>query len=198
MTYTGKKLWYHDVLIEELQVLREVLMKNEVPFWIDFGTLLGAYRDGKMIPWDYDTDVSVWIDDAEKMLAAVQAMKSKGFDTRGDRNAKHLRVVRFFKDDFDFHVDIFPWFVDSDNDGMVRAAVKHSIWRHPLELKNFVDIEFEGVMYPSPENPKPFFERFYGATWREPKVLSGNAVWIKNHDPTNQDIIDEIHKYGGY
>lgn len=31
---------------------------NEVTYWIDFGTLIGAARSGKFIPWDDDIDVS--------------------------------------------------------------------------------------------------------------------------------------------
>lgn len=37
-------------------VTNELLQHSGVPYWLDCGTLLGWYREGGLIPWDYDID----------------------------------------------------------------------------------------------------------------------------------------------
>lgn len=44
-------------LKDALRELKIVLEREEIPFWLDFGTLLGAHRSGDMIPWDDDIDI---------------------------------------------------------------------------------------------------------------------------------------------
>lgn len=46
-------------LIYLLWQIKEVLDKCNIEFWLDCGTLLGAVRDGKIIPWECDLDLGV-------------------------------------------------------------------------------------------------------------------------------------------
>jgi len=39
-----------------IKITNEVLKLSGVTYWIDFGTLLGAHRDGRTIPHDHDID----------------------------------------------------------------------------------------------------------------------------------------------
>ena len=42
-----------------LKCLCGLLVANEIPYFVDHGTLLGLVRDGDLIPWDDDIDLSV-------------------------------------------------------------------------------------------------------------------------------------------
>lgn len=46
-----------DVCVNMLQMFASVCDKYSLKWWLDGGTLLGAARDGKFIPWDDDVDV---------------------------------------------------------------------------------------------------------------------------------------------
>ena len=44
---------------ELLRIVCQVLEKNNITYWIDYGTLLGAIRHNGFIPWDDDLDICV-------------------------------------------------------------------------------------------------------------------------------------------
>jgi len=58
-----------------------VFMENGVKIWLDSGTLLGAARDGKFIPWDNDIDLAVWkecLDELDKRKILME-IENKGY-----------------------------------------------------------------------------------------------------------------------
>ena len=48
-----------------LHEIHEIFGRHSLVVWLDCGTLLGAVRDGKFIPWDNDIDLGIWIDDLD-------------------------------------------------------------------------------------------------------------------------------------
>lgn len=38
-----------------------------VTYWLDYGTLLAAVRDGELIPWDHDADIGYFATDSGKI-----------------------------------------------------------------------------------------------------------------------------------
>lgn len=62
---------------ERLHFARELMLtlcqlfnENQIPYYIDHGTLLGLYRDGDILPWDNDIDFAIDVE----YLAAVQQL----------------------------------------------------------------------------------------------------------------------------
>jgi len=53
--------------IEALRQVKEVFDNYDVEYWLDCGTLLGAVRNGKIIPWDNDIDLGMWKKNKEKL-----------------------------------------------------------------------------------------------------------------------------------
>lgn len=51
-----------------LDTLDSICKKHNLVYWLDFGTLLGAVRNGKFIPWDDDVDISMEMDSYNKFL----------------------------------------------------------------------------------------------------------------------------------
>lgn len=52
-------------MLKLLRVFDEICRKNNLKYWLDGGTLIGAIRHNGFIPWDDDIDVAMLSDDYE-------------------------------------------------------------------------------------------------------------------------------------
>lgn len=55
-------------LLEMAVVIRDVLEKHNIPYFITYGTLLGAVRHGGFIPWDDDFDFYLFDDSYDQAM----------------------------------------------------------------------------------------------------------------------------------
>lgn len=108
-----RKIQY--ILVPLIQIIHETCEQNGLRYWLDYGTLLGAYRHGGFIPWDDDVDIGMMRDEAEKLIELLKK------DPR-------VRVICFYRN--------YP-----DNpDGLIRIIqIVHA--KTPFgHIKCFVDI----------------------------------------------------------
>ncbi|XP_055346771.1 ribitol 5-phosphate transferase FKRP-like isoform X1 [Paramacrobiotus metropolitanus] len=52
-------------LKKTLEHVIDVLNLNGVRYWLEGGSLLGAARNGQLIPWDYDVDLGIYLNDTQ-------------------------------------------------------------------------------------------------------------------------------------
>ena len=57
-----------DLLVEFDRICR----KNDIDYWLEYGTLIGAARHGGFIPWDDDLDVTLLKKDRKKLIEALR------------------------------------------------------------------------------------------------------------------------------
>ena len=68
-----------EMCVENLKEIKHILDDAGVKYWLDFGTLLGAVRDGKFIPWDTDIDLSTMCTESNKIIRKIPEIEQKGF-----------------------------------------------------------------------------------------------------------------------
>ena len=62
----------HLVLLSIADDIMDVCTKNELTCYVSGGTALGAYREGKFIPWDDDLDLMMFREDYNKFIPLFQ------------------------------------------------------------------------------------------------------------------------------
>lgn len=82
------------ITIKGLKDVKEILDKNNIEFWLSCGTLLGAIREKRIIPWDYDVDLATWEENIPKILKILGKFKEKGFELYYSEYQKCLKILR--------------------------------------------------------------------------------------------------------
>ena len=96
-----------------LEIFHKICQENELQYWIDFGTLLGAVRHKGFIPWDDDIDTAMLRDDYIRLKDAFEKY-SRNKDIyvdyyRSARNSCNCYLRVMHRKCRDIFVDIFPW-----------------------------------------------------------------------------------------
>lgn len=144
-----------------------ILEKNDVRYWLEGGSLLGAARSGDIIPWDYDVDIGIYQEDipnCEHLEAATTGpiVDEQGYVWEKAKEGDFYRVQ--FSQTNHLHVDIFPFY--SRNGTMTKNTwfsthpqdsefPEHFL--QPLEKINFVDWKAS-----APNNIVKFLELKFG------------------------------------
>ncbi len=66
-----------------LLLLVDILEKNEIYYWIEYGTLLGVIRENKIIEHDYDIDIGMLESKIDK-VKLEKILKKNGFKKFGE------------------------------------------------------------------------------------------------------------------
>lgn len=64
-------------LLEMAKQIHNVLTKNNIPYMITYGTLLGAVRHGGFIPWDDDFDIYLFEDENNSYENTIRILKQE-------------------------------------------------------------------------------------------------------------------------
>lgn len=68
------------ILYQMMKDLHEILKAENIDYWIDGGTLLGAVRHKGIIPWDDDIDICIKIQDSQCIEALRNVFNFLGYD----------------------------------------------------------------------------------------------------------------------
>ena len=103
---------YQDLAWKVLQEFHRVCELTGIHYQVAFGTLLGVIRDNGQIPWDYDIDVIVPVQEREKLIISLEKHLNERFyfNTYEKNNGcSHviLRVAPIGYNSTFLHVDVF-------------------------------------------------------------------------------------------
>ena len=81
-------------LLEMAVVIRDILEAHQIPYFITYGTLLGAVRHKGFIPWDDDFDLYLFDEIIHIKEEADKAdyIKEKGSIFIDDSNAERVNI----------------------------------------------------------------------------------------------------------
>lgn len=180
---------------------RLVTLLNEagIPFWADYGTLLGAVRNpmttwddypwlpkrerttegphAGIIPHDKDADLCLLGRDMLKLTRIKWRLRREGFFVQTFRRGT-WKVLRSSRNHT--NVDLFFWWEKKDGTLYRRryASVDKckgkefpKSWLEPMTT-----VEWEGLELPAPADPEAFLAFRYGDNWRTPIAANHDGV----------------------
>ncbi len=161
-----------------------VMNETNIDFWIEGGTLLGALRDQKLIPWDHDLDFGMKYQSDAQMKQLIKKLRHHFYvsvrsfpKTQKIWHLGKYRVLKIFPRKNIFFkeklcLDLFVYYEGTlpDQDELVY---KYVVWdRNAYHRKEFFDtldsLKFYGKEVPVPANPEKFIKVKYGDNWRTP------------------------------
>ncbi|MCK5431620.1 MAG: LicD family protein [Gammaproteobacteria bacterium] len=186
----------HPQVEELLSVLSDILNSAKIEYWIDQGTLLGAYRHGKFIARDSDADIAIRNEDHFEALPELLESKlpsAYGWEIKED----HCRGCRIwlktggtFKGTFEEREIQWPlvccdaMFYQYNEHDKTYVQQYQGFGVETFFIPETVifplgQIEFEESMYPCPTRVEEYLEIQYGyigedAYW-DPEINR----WIK-------------------
>ncbi len=103
----------------EIQALKDIttlLDAHGIIYWIDWGTCLGAYRYGGIIPWDWDIDISILEDDHDNVKKILSSLDPKKYKTQDwSSYSKPKSFIKVYIEETKNFLDIFHYKFNEQN-----------------------------------------------------------------------------------
>ena len=107
---TGRARLRQEIQLQILRIVDAVATKYNIPYWLDFGTLLGAVRHHGFIPWDGDVDISMPRNAMNRFLDLQYNLPDSLFVTDDTKTNKEADLVlRVCEKRSLIRIDIFPY-----------------------------------------------------------------------------------------
>lgn len=196
-----------DQRITDLLSVKRIFEKYDVFFWLEYGAILGAIRDGGFIPWDNDLDIAIWGGDAYKLRKARKELKKAGLKIIFFRNNHYIIINEDYKPG-DFFFDIYVYTLSS-----CGSFIEHPKYpkgggkkiRLPSHFyDSFSPISFFNEEYNAPSDVEQYLRFLYGDDWETPiKYHEGDSIpkWAKENKfisfikNTTETTINDLKKY---
>ena len=196
----------------ELDTKRQQLLKNNFldvlnsvysskissyDVWLDFGTLLGIYRDKGLIKHDLDMDFGIVIDDYLDFQEKEKELLNKGFQkTRELYYNKELMEISY--DYKGLNVDFIIY---KKEEGYVKSVVvgylldalnrpcKYESSKYEIKFDGLKDYDFEGIKVKIPLNTHEYLEYQYEKDFLIPNKFYN---WRDNpmYEKTDESLVE--------
>ncbi len=171
--YLYQKKWTPPCCLKALRTTGKyvfnLLNSQGVRYWLEGGSLLGAARNGDIIPWDFDIDIGIYKEDIPKSVHLTQCDKAPFVDDEGYVWEKSKKSEGdFYRVQYSeanhMHVDIFPFY---PKNGVMTKSTWMQSHKQDREfpeyyLKPLTTIDFIGMQVSAPNNWKQFLEYKFG------------------------------------
>lgn len=187
---------YQKLVLETLSEFHRVCEKNNIKYYAAYGTLLGIIRDNGQIPWDYDIDVWVMLDDMQRLLDALEKDLSEKYHYAcrfSKKNCRHF-MLRVSPKGFEtevLHVDVFWLFGQPE----IHKDASHmfKLYRKRRVLGNLLFLPEKFLFYKVGRSKRIILKAKKYIASTLPKCLIDNLYFraVKYANPNAKMLTDE-------
>lgn len=179
-----------------LKYFKKCLDEKNLKFWLTSGTLLGAYREHRLLGHDIDLDVAMFAEDQKDV---ADALISGGFKLEHEFGVVGENIKEQSFSYKDVKIDIF-YIEKHDNKFMSHVFFKHEINKknddfHVIQMffpeTDFIEYDFLGAKYLIPQKTKEYLAANYGEDFMTP-----NKNWDYRKDIPSAKYFDLEEKRG--
>lgn len=155
-------------LKELLIFTRDLLTRHNILHWLDWGALLGAVRNGELVPWDGDVDFGVMREDRESIVELEAEIERAGFVL--DLSDPCTWRILLSNTNF-LHVDLFHWRDDNGTLKMRWHGCPEENWAFPRRfIENLQPVRLYGESFLAPAPVNEFLSAHrYGSDYLVPR-----------------------------
>lgn len=170
-----------------LKAFVDCMNKNGVTYWLEFGTLLGAYRDGDFVPNEIDIDAGAFLKDARtvyealvkdgfKLVREFHIVGENGLEQTYEYHGTTIDVMYFFEKEGLLWCNgaLFPTFFKNG------ALFEHAVTAHYFNKFDCSEIQFLGMQVTAPSNIEEHLSEIYGEGFRV-------------YDPNFKDDLNKVY-----
>jgi hypothetical protein len=175
------------VEIQALKTITELLDTHQILYWIDCGTCLGAYRYGGIIPWDWDIDISIMLEDHENVKQLLSTLDPSKYQIQDwSSYSKPKTFLKLYVKETHNFIDIYHYKINEEEKtiGYLFTYIDSPFpqsWK-ASELKctkplNFAQVfplrkaKFDNLIVWAPQDAVSFLQSKYGTN------LDPTMVW---------------------
>ncbi|MBS0651928.1 MAG: LicD family protein [Verrucomicrobia bacterium] len=136
------------VEIQAFKDVANILEKHDIVYWVDFGTCLGAYRYGGIIPWDWDIDISILLPDHDNVKRVLSQLDPEKYQIQDWSSYSNPRTfLKLYVKETKNFIDIMHYKLDEEKkEASYFFTYQHSPMPHSWkkdELRGLKPVKFE-------------------------------------------------------
>lgn len=174
---------------EALKEIAAILTKADIPWFLDCGTCLGAYRYGGVIPWDEDADIAVFQRDFDNVWHALNQLDRRKYMVQDWSSREHPKsYIKVYVRKSKRLIDIYNFAIDPEKKETAYIfSLEHAFFfpdwwklreqrcKAPAPYAMLFPLKralFDGIEVFVPNDIEGFLRRYYGENLAPAKIYN--------------------------
>ena len=183
-----------NIFRETLEDMKQILDTKKIPFHLHSGTALGAIREQRFIPYDFDIDIAIFYKDRVSNLDSIVTKNGKFelIHKLPENVKKENEITEFSFRHLNTVVRIDIFFIIEEKDKYILYSYFSICDDKPKKRCEYInskyklnDIIFYDKKYKVPE--EKFLEEQYGKDWKTPKKFTYSDGLISEYKNMNRE-----------
>ena len=195
-----------NLLKENFEEILNIVYSSDLKdynIWLDFGTLLGYYRENDFISHDLDMDFGVQVSSLEEFEVIEKHLINNGFNTTKEFyfNKNLVELSYSYKG---LNVDFIIYKKENDRVSsdtiffMTNALgnpTRYEVYHYEIPFSGLKGCYFKGIKVKVPENTQEYLRTLYGEDFETPNT---NYNWKENpiYKPGDAELAEVILRKG--